>query len=179
MGYENVHPENFPALDIYIEKLKLIRDTQPEGNEHSEFFRNAINAVDSGQEITVFRFEDFNTEGLEGNDGDETKSFNSLVLSEGYSVKVVKPAWEPRIGRQNSPVVYTSAMDHPIGQLFAAAKAADYPGEVRDCGLLTHWLFEPTEFSEALQVEDRRLVPPGGTGLGFNELLDGLPWKSL
>lgn len=87
MGYEKVNREDLPAFEMYTDKLKLIRDTQPKGNEHPEFFKNAIDSIDSGQEITVFRFEDYNTEGLQGDDGDSTKSFNSLVLSEGYSVK--------------------------------------------------------------------------------------------
>jgi len=98
---------------------------------------------------------------------------------EGYAIRVAKPAWEPRLEVQRSRVVFTSAMDHPLGQLFAAAEAANYAGEVDECGLLTHWLFDPDEFLEALEVRDRRLVPPAGTGLGFDELLDALPWRKL
>ena len=75
--------------------------------------------------------------------------------------------------------MFTSAMDHPLGQLFAAYEASVFPGDVDDCGLLTHWLFEPDPFSELLGVTDRRLVAPGGVGLGFGELLEALPWKAL
>ncbi|MFT4547730.1 MAG: O-succinylbenzoate synthase [Verrucomicrobiales bacterium] len=98
--------------------------------------------------------------------------------SDGFAVRVVKPAWE-EIPTRPGRIVFTSAMDHPIGQLFAAHEAAIFEGEVEDCGLLTHWLFEADEFSEALGVGDRRLLPPGGVGLGFDDLLESLPWRAL
>ena len=97
---------------------------------------------------------------------------------DGFSVRVVKPAWE-QAADWAGRTVFTSAMDHPIGQLFAAYEASVFAGDVDDCGLLTHWLFEANAFSEALTVADRRLVAPDGVGLGFSELLDTLPWKAL
>ena len=76
-------------------------------------------------------------------------------------------------------VLFTSAMDHPLGQLYAAYEASQFGGVQEDAGLLTHWIFEPNEFSEAFEVSDRRLIPPKGDGLGFGELLDALPWREL
>ena len=97
----------------------------------------------------------------------------------GFGVRVTKPAWGAVPSQGPERVVITSAMDHPLGQLFAAYEASVFKGNTDDCGLLTHWLFEPGEFSEALGVVDRRLVPPGGAGLGFGSLLDRLPWRAL
>ena len=70
-------------------------------------------------------------------------------------------------------------MDHAIGQLFAAYEAARYGGELEVCGLLTHHLFEADPFFELLTAEGAQLVPPGGPGLGYGDLLKSLPWMSL
>jgi len=100
----------------------------------------------------------------------------------GFDVAVVKPA--VRVLEVTSRTVVTSAMDHPVGQLFAAYEAARaaavIPGlhEERH-GLLTHGLFELDAFSEQLGVVGTRLVPPAGTGLGFDDLLDKLRWERL
>ncbi|MGI9239805.1 MAG: enolase C-terminal domain-like protein [Verrucomicrobiales bacterium] len=97
----------------------------------------------------------------------------------GFKFRVFKPAWEPAPD-SSACVVTTSAMDHPLGQLFAAHEAAVSKGKSGAAGLLTHWLFEPNSFSECLGVDGLgRLEPPGGLGLGFDGLLDALPWRSL
>jgi o-succinylbenzoate synthase len=80
-------------------------------------------------------------------------------------------------------VILTSYMDHPLGQAFAAWEAArlelQFPGLVGRCGLQTHHLFEPTEFSEMLGPWAPKFQAPAGTGLGFDDLLDALPWTRL
>ncbi|MEM6910916.1 MAG: enolase C-terminal domain-like protein [Verrucomicrobiota bacterium] len=103
-------------------------------------------------------------------------------------VGVIKPAVEnpPKILAQHPQIqdwVVTSYMDHPVGQAYAAWWAAhldqSYEWGETFHGLATHQLFEPTPFSEELHMMGDRLIPPKGTGLGFNELLDKLPWKLL
>lgn len=69
-------------------------------------------------------------------------------------------------------------MDHPIGQLHAARVAARLATNPR-CGLVTHVLFEPNAFSERLALDGARLVPPGGIGIGFEDLLENLDWTRL
>ncbi len=97
-------------------------------------------------------------------------------------VRIMKPALE---GIKDSPerVVFTSYMDHPVGQYFAAREAAAYylahPHQVDVCGFLTHELFENDPFIERMQVADGRLVPQAGTGWGFDDLLEALPWQPL
>ncbi len=96
----------------------------------------------------------------------------------GYDVRVLKPALETCEARC-VPVVFTGYMDHPLGQMWAALEAARYAGEQRLAGLLTHHLFEPDDFIEAVRSDGPQLLPPGGTGLGFDALLETLPWDRI
>ena len=92
-------------------------------------------------------------------------------------VRVLKPAIEP-VTAEYDRVVVTSYMDHPVGQTFAAYEAAQ--GAISEiCGLQTHVLFENDEFTEALGDGGPVFQPAAGTGLGFDELLEKLPWKKL
>lgn len=107
----------------------------------------------------------------------------------GFAVAVIKPAInEPvpilnRALEEGRRVVFTSYMDHPLGQCFAAWEAAracrDFTGIVDTCGLVTHALFQPDAFSQALGLPGPDFHPPTGTGLGFDALLENLPWKQL
>jgi O-succinylbenzoate synthase len=98
-------------------------------------------------------------------------------------VLVFKPGrldWQPAGGETS--VVVTSNMDHPLGQCYAAWRAGRLVQEgfrVDVCGLQTHELFEADEFSERLGPARPRFSSPGGTGLGFDDLLEKLPWKLL
>lgn len=77
----------------------------------------------------------------------------------------------------------TSYMDHPVGQMWAAYAAGCFENVAGDrmdeCGLLTHLCFEEDSFTEQIRYEDTRLITPQGTGLGFDDLLEKLPWKRL
>jgi O-succinylbenzoate synthase len=75
-------------------------------------------------------------------------------------------------------IVVTSYMDHPVGQFFAAYVAATHDVAPR-CGLMTHLLYEPDAFLERVRRDGARLLPPGGTGIGFDDLLERLPWTSI
>lgn len=96
-----------------------------------------------------------------------------------WDVRVLKPALEaaPDAGELTFPAVFTSYMDHPVGQLFAVREAARYAGKQREAGLLTHRLLEPDAFTEILGATGPRLTLPPGTGMGFDELLESLPWE--
>jgi O-succinylbenzoate synthase len=99
---------------------------------------------------------------------------------ESVDVIVIKPAVQQPPNTQDSALstVVTSYMDHPIGQLHAARVAARLATNPR-CGLVTHVLFEPNAFSERLALDGARLVPPGGIGIGFEDLLENLDWTRL
>ncbi|MES2440556.1 MAG: enolase C-terminal domain-like protein [Verrucomicrobiota bacterium] len=110
-------------------------------------------------------------------------------LSSAAQVMVIKPAIdEPFLLGESAAdhsqrVVMTSYMDHPVGQAFAAWEAArlelQFPGLVGVCGLQTHHLFEPNEFTEALGPWSPDFKIPDGSGLGFDDLLDAQPWTRL
>ncbi|SKA89254.1 O-succinylbenzoate synthase [Prosthecobacter debontii] len=106
----------------------------------------------------------------------------------GFDAVVVKPArrdW--RIVAEThptSPLILTSAMDHALGQMFAAYEAAVARRELGDriglCGLSTQHLFEPDAFFERIRVRGGWMTPDlSGGGLGFGEVLEKLPWRPL
>ena len=81
-------------------------------------------------------------------------------------------------------VVMTSAMDHAIGQSFAAYEAAlawkELGSRLDLCGLATQHLFEQDEFFARLGMKgDQLQVDREGTGLGFDEVIANLPWQSI
>ena len=82
---------------------------------------------------------------------------------------------------QQKRVVITSYMDHPLGQSFAAWQAAlateQFPELIGVCGLITHGLFEQDAFTEALGEPSPNFNAAEGSGLGFDDLLENLPWK--
>jgi O-succinylbenzoate synthase len=93
-------------------------------------------------------------------------------------VLVHKPALSAAFPDFEGEIVVTSYMDHPVGQFHAAYIAATHGVSAR-CGLFTHVLYEPNPFLESIRAEGARLLPPEGTGIGFDELLERLPWRRL
>ena len=100
-----------------------------------------------------------------------------LCSVNSFDVLIIKPAVH-EIPCTDAEIVVTSYMDHPIGQLCAAYAAAT-AGITTTCGLITHVLYEPDPFIERMRVDGTRLVPPGGHGWGFDDLLEKLPWRKL
>jgi O-succinylbenzoate synthase len=107
----------------------------------------------------------------------------------GFDVAVLKPGrrdWRVMVSELPAtvPVVLTSAMDHAIGQSFAAWEAAcalrELGSRVDRCGLCTEHLFEQDAFFERMGSRGGVLtVDREGTGLGFDEVLRGLDWVNL
>jgi O-succinylbenzoate synthase len=109
--------------------------------------------------------------------------------TEGFAAVVVKPArrdWRSVAALHGEcPLVLTSAMDHPLGQMFAAYEAACAvrdlgPERVGLTGLCTQHLFAEDDFSVRIPCHGGVLSPDFvGGGLGFGDLLEGLPWLRL
>lgn len=103
-------------------------------------------------------------------------------------VLVIKPAiaqvssildkaklWKKRI-------VFTSYLDHPLGQLWAAwsASKAAQETKVEICGLLSQNAYEPHAFQSLLKTNGPELTPPPGPGIGWKDELETLcSWKEL
>jgi o-succinylbenzoate synthase len=101
-----------------------------------------------------------------------------IAPSGGVDAVLYKPALQARWPSFDGEIVVTSYMDHPIGQFGAAFIAAKH-GVTTRCGLFTHVLYERDPFIERVESNGARLMPPAGTGLGFDDLLESLPWKPL
>jgi O-succinylbenzoate synthase len=106
----------------------------------------------------------------------------------GFDVVVIKPArrdWRSVAAlHPDRDLIFTSAMDHPIGQMYAAYEAASAYLELGDRvglgGLCTQHLFNPNAFLERVFSPGGQLQPdPVGGGLGFGDLIDRLPWRRL
>ncbi len=100
------------------------------------------------------------------------------------NIAVIKPALSEWLPPGQSRFLVTSYMDHALGQIWAAAEASRLAagsegGRLLTCGLMTHRCFESDPFFERIRCEGSRLLSPGGTGLGFDDLLKDLPWKRL
>lgn len=81
-------------------------------------------------------------------------------------------------------LVFTSYMDHPIGQCYAAWCAGKVEKrflglEDPVAGLMTHGLFEPDAFIDRMGGITPEWKSPGGTGFGFDDLLEKLAWEKL
>ncbi len=110
---------------------------------------------------------------------DLASDWSDVVTARVHILKPTLQALRDYPGR----IIFTSSMDHPLGQYFAAWEAASYyrehPEKAELCGLLSHRLFVPDAFIERVIAVGDRLVSPGGTGLGFDDLLARIPWKPL
>jgi len=103
----------------------------------------------------------------------------ALDRAEGVAdVLIYKPALSEVFPEFAGEIVVTSYMDHPVGQFHAAYVAATHAVNPR-CGLFTHVLYEPNEFIESIRSDGARLLAPHGTGIGFDDLLERLPWQRL
>lgn len=118
----------------------------------------------------------------------DVDKLDSKVPSQAYpDVLVIKPAINDTFqALENSlscqrPVVFTSYLDHPLGQISAmlvATRAQSFV-QVETCGLASQNAYESNEFSELLVMKGSRLTPPEGLGLGWDQSLERLTWTSL
>jgi O-succinylbenzoate synthase len=106
----------------------------------------------------------------------------------GFDSVVVKPArrdWRTVAERHSDkPLVLTSAMDHGLGQMYAAYQAAlarkEHGHRIGLCGLSTQHLFDADPFFERIRVTGGHMTPDlTGGGLGFGDVLEKLPWRPL
>ena len=124
---------------------------------------------------------------------DQPKGGDGGFVQGSFRTRVLKPAAQDALAISwkldpGVAVAVTSYLDHPVGQASAALEAGlierDFSvrGSSRrlvDCGLLSHFAYEPNAFSEALSSDGPVWRAPGGKGLGFDELLERLEWRPL
>lgn len=114
------------------------------------------------------------------------KGWQSATL--GFDSVVIKPArrdWRTVAAlHPGKDLVFTSAMDHPVGQMYAAYEAACALAELGPrvglSGLCTQHLFATDAFLERVKSPGGLLQPDlVGGGLGFGDLIHKLPWRRL
>ncbi|MEZ0391432.1 MAG: enolase C-terminal domain-like protein, partial [Pseudobdellovibrionaceae bacterium] len=106
-----------------------------------------------------------------------------------FSIVVIKPARTDvektlkMISRFGLKMVVTSSLDHPVGVAHACLQAAElkkfYPNTLLDCGCLTIKIYRPNDFSNRVQTTGPFLKEIPGTGIGFDDLLEALPWNPI
>lgn len=78
--------------------------------------------------------------------------------------------------------VFTSRLDHPVGQVFAAHLAgfalSKHPLLVDVSGIASHMVYATSEFSEVLGLGPQMRTPAGHL-FGLEDLLNNLKWSSL
>lgn len=98
--------------------------------------------------------------------------------TESRALPVWKPAWNECGKIPRAQMIVTSAMDHPVGQAWAAYCAAIYK-VTNLCGLRTDHLFEENSFTNAMGEWLPTWPVLGGIGMGFDQQLEELPWTRL
>ncbi len=102
------------------------------------------------------------------------------MATDGVDVVVHKPALSLALPGFEGEIVITSYMDHPVGQFGAAWVAAQNRDRVSArCGLFTHVAFESNAFAESIEANGASLLPPDGTGIGFDDQFETLMWEPL
>lgn len=85
--------------------------------------------------------------------------------------------------RWNLKASVTSYMDHPVGVMHALGLAMElrqrFGDMILEAGCLTHHLYQPDSFAAEISTQGPYLQKVRGTGVGFDELLETLPWQTL
>jgi O-succinylbenzoate synthase len=107
----------------------------------------------------------------------------------GAQILVLKPASQDAFplplaaAHAGMELVVTHSMDHPLGQsvaLWTAMRLRQRHGDlVLEGGLQAAGLYSADPFSEQIPNRGPQTIPPPGTGFGFDELLEQLPWTTL
>lgn len=111
------------------------------------------------------------------------------IPSAPFDVIVIKPAKtdvDKAVGycqKWNLKLTVTSYMDHPVGVIHALGVAMDLKKQhgdmVLEAGCLTHRLFQMDSFSAEIGTQGPYILKTKGVGVGFDSLLEALPWRPV
>lgn len=106
-----------------------------------------------------------------------------------FDVLILKPAktdFETVVHlayKHNLKLTVTNYMDHPVGSMHALGIAMklkqEHGDKVLQAGCFTHHLYEQNLFSQHLTTSGAFIQPVAGMGVGFDSLLETLPWQIL
>lgn len=110
-------------------------------------------------------------------------------ISPSADVLILKPARTDvdeavdKCTRWGLGLTVTSMMDHPVGVAHASAVALELQQRgfkiSEDAGCLTTSLYEENDFAKLIKIQGPFLSFAKGHGVGFDELLEAQPWRSL
>ncbi len=102
-----------------------------------------------------------------------------FVDAKEYQFRIVKPAVDDWMAiKETVPIVYTSYLGHPVGQCTDAYVSGRQKCQAV-CGLHSHRVYPKNPFSERLSWSGPKWQSPGGTGWGFDDLLDAISWERV
>ncbi len=112
---------------------------------------------------------------------------NSQEIVKAFRTIIIKPAIENAddffLFFPNQRYVFTSYLDHPLGQIFALAEAQRFykrfPHKKEICGLLSHDAYEENVYSQELLTKKSILFPNLNSHTPFHSLLEKEHWKML
>lgn len=106
-----------------------------------------------------------------------------------FDVLIVKPAKLDMVEvaslskKWNLKVTVTNYMDHPVGTIHALGTAMELKKRLGDtilqAGCMTHHLYQTDAFFAEVQSDGPYLQKTSGTGVGFDHLLEALPWQPV
>lgn len=122
-------------------------------------------------------------------DWEPFKGLNQISIKEyecPFDVLIIKPAKMNVESAMSRCLEYdlrasvTSYMDHPVGEAHALTVAAElkekYGDRILQAGCLTHSQYKDDIFSAEIQMQGAFVKKVTGTGIGFDHLLESLPW---
>lgn len=101
---------------------------------------------------------------------------------DSYSFLIVKAALfiPANLTLSQEKMIVTTYLDHPLGQMGAAYRAAHIdPNGKNIHGLLSHHSYQTNPFSRQLSQQGPHFKVPLGYGFGYDELLENAEWKPL
>lgn len=115
--------------------------------------------------------------------------WDSLSGKLPFQVLVIKPARQDvdkavkHALAHELKMVVTSSMDHPLGIVHATRIAAElkkeYTNQVLECGCNSQRAYRVNEFTTNMVFQGPYLTQVPGMGVGFDNLLQALPWTPL
>jgi O-succinylbenzoate synthase len=106
-----------------------------------------------------------------------------------FEVLILKPArtdvskFMKRADQHFLKVAVTSSLDHPVGNFHALWVACELkkfrPNQILDGGCISHKVYRSNVFSNLIVTHGPYLGEMMGSGIGFDQLLESLPWIKL
>ena len=102
-----------------------------------------------------------------------------------FTTVIYKPARQDRSQIQGPlasglNLVVTSSMDHPMGCLHALVESIElkkeFGSQILDAGCMSWPIYGTNDYTEKIKVSGSKVIDVEGLGIGFDRILQRLPW---